>query len=257
MKSSENFLKLHQQSDPLLLGNIWDVQSAKVFSDKSFQALGTSSAAVANSFGYEDGEDVPFKLIVQLAKRVVEVVEIPLSVDIEGGFGNNAISVCENIEKLYDVGVAGINIEDSLPGKGRTLRATAEFAKMLDAVINQLARKNMQIFMNVRTDGFLLGLPNPLVESIQRIKVYENLGVNGIFIPCITTHEDIRKIVASTQLPVNVMCMPDLPSFDELRQLGVKRISMGNSLHKLMQETHAHHLDLITMNQSFKSLFQH
>jgi 2-methylisocitrate lyase-like PEP mutase family enzyme len=255
MKSFDKFTKLHQQANPLLIGNIWDVQSAKIFSAKKFQAIGTSSAAVANSFGYEDGEHVPFALIVQLAKRVVEVVDIPLSVDIEGGFGKNAMAVSENIEKLFDVGVVGINIEDSLPGVDRALKTTAVFVKMLDDIINQLTRKNIQVFINVRTDSFLLGIPNPLLESIQRIKLYENLGVNGIFIPCIVDPDDIREVVASTHLPVNVMCMPDLPSFDELQQLGVKRISMGNSLHKLMQETHAHHLDLITMSKSFRSLF--
>jgi 2-methylisocitrate lyase-like PEP mutase family enzyme len=255
MESLEKFKRLHQQTNPLLIGNIWDVQSAKIFSAKNFQAIGTSSAAVANSFGYEDGEQVPFALIVQLAKRVVEVVDIPLSVDIEGGFGDNAMTVSENIERLYDVGVVGINIEDSSPHKVRTLKSKEEFTKMLDAVITQLARKNIRIFINVRTDSFLLDLPNPLIETIQRTKLYENIGADCIFIPCITDAEDISKVVAATQLPVNVMCMPYLPSFDQLRQLGVKRISMGNSLHKRMLETHAHHLDLIIRDQSFKNLF--
>jgi 2-methylisocitrate lyase-like PEP mutase family enzyme len=185
------------------------------------------------------------------------VVDIPLSVDIEGGFGETIESVSENIERLYDVGVVGIDIEDSSSGKSRTLKANLVFAKRLDGIINQLTRKNIQIFINVRTDSFLLDLPNPLLKSIQRTRVYENLGVNGIFIPCLINPNDIIEVVASTHLPVNVICIPDLPFFDQLQQLGVKRISLGISLYKRILETHVNNLDLINTNQSFKSLFCH
>jgi 2-methylisocitrate lyase-like PEP mutase family enzyme len=255
MKTFETFLKLHQQSTPLLIGNIWDVQSAKLFNSNGFKAIGTSSAAVANSFGYEDGEQVPFALIVQLAKRVVEVVDIPFSVDIEGGFGRTVAAISENIERLYDVGVVGINIEDSLPGKPRTLQSPEVFAKTLNAIANTLSKKNAHVFINVRTDGFLLGLPHALAETAQRINIYENTGVHGVFVPCIEQSEDIRVIVSSTKLPINVMCMPQLPSFDALQKLGVKRISMGNSLHQFMLKGLKHNLEVITKEQSFKNLF--
>ncbi|HWZ02478.1 MAG TPA: isocitrate lyase/phosphoenolpyruvate mutase family protein, partial [Mucilaginibacter sp.] len=84
-----------------------------------------------------------------------------------------------------------------------------------------------QLFVNVRTDGFLLGMPNALTETLSRIEVYENSGADGIFVPCITNRSDIREVVNAIKLPVNVMCMPALPDFDELASLGVKRISMG------------------------------
>ncbi|MFN9998829.1 MAG: isocitrate lyase/phosphoenolpyruvate mutase family protein, partial [bacterium] len=96
MKSFDDFLKLHQQSQPLLIGNIWDAKSAQVLEKVGYKAIGTSSAAVANSFGYEDGEQLPFELLIQLAKRVKQVTSLPLSVDIEGGFSRTAEGICQN-----------------------------------------------------------------------------------------------------------------------------------------------------------------
>lgn len=255
MKTFETFLQLHQLPTPLLIGNIWDVQTAKTFQQSGFRAIGTSSAAVANSFGYEDGEQIPFDLIVQLAKRVVEVVSIPLSVDMEGGFGRTIAAISENIERLHDVGVVGVNIEDSLPGKLRSLQATEAFAKTLEGIANTLSKKNAHVFINVRTDGFLQGLPLALSETLQRIKVYESTGVHGIFVPCITNPGEIAAVVIATKLPINVMCMPQLSSFAELQQLGVKRISMGDFLFQYMLKGLSTKLEVINKNQSFKSLF--
>jgi 2-methylisocitrate lyase-like PEP mutase family enzyme len=255
MKSFEDFLKLHQQSQPLLIGNSWDVKSAQVLEKAGYQAIGTSSAAVANSFGYEDGEQLPFELLIQLAKRVNQVTSLPMSVDIEGGFSRTVEGICQNIDRLLDVGVVGINMEDSLPGKARTLQMSDNFRKTLEGIVDHLQKRKVELFINVRTDGFLLGLPNALPETIQRIQEYQNTGVNGIFVPCIVNPDDIKAVVASTRLPVNVMCMPQLPTFGELQKLGVKRISSGNFVHqyaiKVLEET----VTGIQNEQSFKSLF--
>jgi 2-methylisocitrate lyase-like PEP mutase family enzyme len=96
MKSFDDFLKLHHQSQPLLIGNVWDVKSAQVVEKIGYKAIGTSSAAVANSFGYEDGEQLPFELLIQLAKRINQVTELLVSVDIEGGFSRNVEGICQN-----------------------------------------------------------------------------------------------------------------------------------------------------------------
>lgn len=255
MKSFEHFLSLHYQTAPLLMGNIWDVQSAKVFDSNGFQAIGTSSAAVAHSFGYADGEQIPFDLIVQLAKRVVEVVDIPLSVDMEGGFGRTTAAICQNVQRLHDVGVVGINIEDSQPGTARTLQQAHVFAKTLEGITHTLSAQNARVFINVRTDGFLLGVPQALSETLERIRLYENTGVHGIFVPCIEKPHDIKTVAGDTRLPINVMCMPNLPSFGELYELGARRISMGNSFHQFMLKETERHLRVITQNQSFHSLF--
>src|SRR6266487_3069469 len=114
MNSFEQFSKLHQHTSPLLLGNIWDVNSAKMFEANGYKAIGTSSQAVANVFGYDDGEKVEFETLLQVAKRVVEVVRIPFTVDVEGGYNRTVEGIITNIKKLHDVGVVGVNLEDTV-----------------------------------------------------------------------------------------------------------------------------------------------
>ena len=227
MKSFETFKQLHQGPTPFLLGNIWDVNSAKVFEASGYKAIGVSSQAISNTFGYEDGENLLFDILLQVAKRVVEVVNIPFSVDMEGGYSRTIYGIISNIDKLHDAGVVGINLEDTIAGATRQLQPVAEFQKTVSAVADHISRNNLQLFVNMRTDGFLLGLPNALEETLIRIKAFKNTGINGIFVPCITDSNDIRSVINATKLPINVMCMPALPGFDELAALGVKRISMG------------------------------
>lgn len=255
MNSFEKFKQLHQQASPVLLGNIWDVNSAKVFETAGYSAIGTSSQAVAISNGYEDGEQLPFERLLSLSKRVVELVRIPFTVDIEGGYARSIAGITNNIRQLADVGVVGINLEDSIPGASRKLQSLNQFTEILSAVADFISRNNLNIFLNVRTDGFLLGLPDALTETLKRIKQFENAGASGIFTPCITEKNDIQAVVAATILPINIMCMPNLPDFNELTRLGVKRISMGgflfNNLYTDLGKKAAH----ITKEQSFSSLF--
>ena len=227
MNLFETFSQLHEGSSPLLLGNIWDVNSAKIFEANGYKAIGVSSQALSNTFGYDDGENLPFEILLQVAKRVTEVVNIPFSVDMEGGYSRTIAGITDNINKLHDAGVAGINLEDTIAGATRQLQPVAEFQRTLSAVADHISRNNLQLFLNIRTDGFLLGMPTALDETLIRIKSYESAGANGIFVPCITNATDIKAVVNATRLPINVMCMPDLPGFEELRLLGVKRISMG------------------------------
>jgi 2-methylisocitrate lyase-like PEP mutase family enzyme len=227
MNSFETFSQLHQNSTPLLLANIWDANSAKLFEANGYEAIGTSSHAVAKSLGYDDGENLPFENLLRLAKRVGEVVRIPFTVDMEGGYSRTIDGIIENIKKLHDAGVVGINLEDTVAGTTRQLQAVAEFQKILSAVAERLSQNNVKMFLNIRTDGFLLGMPTALAETLTRIKSYQNSGASGIFVPCITNKNDIKEVVKATHLPINVMCMPELPNFEELKSLGVKRISMG------------------------------
>ncbi|MDB5286779.1 MAG: 2-Methylisocitrate lyase, mutase family [Mucilaginibacter sp.] len=255
MNSFETFKQLHLGSTPFLLGNIWDVNSARIFEANHYKAIGISSQALSNSFGYEDGENLPFATLLQVAKRVVELVKIPFTVDIESGFSPTTEGIIENISKLQDIGVAGINIEDTLPGITRQFQVSGKFEKNLSAISDHISRNNLQIFINVRTDGFLLGMPAALEETLNRIKVYESAGADGIFVPCITKSSDIQAVTAATTLPVNVMCMPDLPGFAELGSLGVKRISMGPFLFSKVYEYAAKLANTVKNDQNCSSLF--
>ncbi len=227
MNNYQQFLKLHQGRSPFLLANIWDVKSAEIFEAAGYKAIGTSSHAIAGANGYPDGEQVPFETILQVAKRVTKAITIPFTVDMEAGYSRTREGIQINIEKLHDAGVIGINLEDSLPAAKRKLTDAKTFAQTVAAVADFISKKNMGIFLNIRTDAFLLSIPGALEETVPRIKLYEDAGAAGIFVPGIIQQQDIRSIVQLTRLPMNVMCMPALPGFDALAELGVKRISMG------------------------------
>ncbi|MGS2739947.1 isocitrate lyase/PEP mutase family protein [Sinomicrobium sp. M5D2P17] len=256
MSKYEKFLRLHHQSVPLLLGNIWDAKSAVIMEQQGFKALGTSSAAISHMLGYEDGENLSFDELLFVVKRIAAKTSVPLSVDIEGGYGRKISEIIGNLDKLHALGVVGINIEDSRVEKERTLLPAEDFSDQIREIKAYLDRKDMNMFINARTDTFLLGIPSAREETLRRIKLYEDAGADGVFVPCIVKEEDIRRVVSATALPVNVMCMPGLPPFDLLAGLGVRRISMGNFVHSLLMDIFKHQADKIRTDGSFKNIFE-
>jgi 2-methylisocitrate lyase-like PEP mutase family enzyme len=254
MSRFETFLQLHQNAAPLLLGNIWDINSAKIFEASGYKAIGSSSHAVAKSLGYDDGEKLPFEILLQLAKKVVEAVGIPFSVDMEGGYSRVTQEIIWNIEKLHDAGVVGINLEDTIAGATRQWQPVADFQRTLSTVAEHISQHRLNMFLNIRTDGFLLGRPTALADTLTRIKAYENAGANGIFVPCITNANDIKTVVQATPLPINVMCMPELPDFETLQSLGVKRISMGGFFLDKVYNTMGSLSKTIRQEKSFSSI---
>lgn len=255
MNSFQKFKQLHQSTKPFLLGNSWDVNSAKVFEANGYQAIGVSSQALSNAMGYDDGENLPFDVLLSVAKRVVQVVNIPFSVDMEGGYSRSINGILENISKLHDVGVVGLNLEDTIPTATRELQPIAGFQKTLVAMADHISRNNLQMFLNIRTDAFLLGMPTALSETLTRIKSYESLGADGIFVPCITNSADIASVVKATSLPINVMCMPNLPGFHDLERLGVKRISMGPFLFNKVYQQAGQLAKTVMDDANFSSMF--
>ncbi|MFZ4927945.1 isocitrate lyase/PEP mutase family protein [Chryseobacterium sp. Mn2064] len=257
MKNIQIFKELHQNSEPLLLGNVWNPQSAKLYEKQGYKALATSSSAVANSLGYEDGENMSFDEYLYIVERILQSVSIPLTVDLEGGYGKTSDEIVSNISKLAEMGVVGINIEDSVITSGtRKILDKEVFFKKLKSIVSKLKENKVDIFINLRTDAFLLGLENPVEEALQRIKLFEEAGVDGIFVPCITSEDDIEVIVNSTKLPVNVMCMPGLPDFKTLQNLGVKRISSGNFLNGYIYRNLEEKSSEIIKKQSFLPIFE-
>ncbi|SEM00743.1 2-Methylisocitrate lyase, PEP mutase family [Aquimarina amphilecti] len=250
-----NFKELHNQKTPLLLGNVWDVPSAKTAEKLGFQAIGTSSSAIAALLGYQDGEQMGFSELIYFVKQIVTNTNLPLSVDLESGYSRDPIIIAEHIKELVALGVVGINIEDSIVKDERILLNGEKFASTLIDVINVLSKENIDVFINVRTDTFLLKHSDVIEETKKRIKLYENAGANGIFTPCIENESDIREIVNCTSLPINVMCMPNLPDFNTLSSLGVQRISMGNFLFDTMYSQLERITKDIIDQRSFQSIF--
>jgi 2-methylisocitrate lyase-like PEP mutase family enzyme len=253
-----NFVQLHHQPEPLLLANVWDAASARAAKSAGYAAIGTSSAAIADMLGYEDGEGVSFVELKNLVARLRAVTDLPLTVDIEAGYGETAKVVVDNLLELATMGVVGVNLEDSVVRDGcRELLNTETFAQRLVDIRAGLKAAAVDLFINARTDTFLLGVANALPETVARGRRYAASGADGLFVPGVTDEADIAAIVAGVSLPLNVMCMPNLPSFDSLTALGVKRISMGNFLYSRAQLTLRQLFAAVRDEKSFQTVFDH
>jgi len=252
----DDFLKLHHQSEPLLIGNAWNVQSAKVFEQHHLKALATSSAAVAETLGCSDGQGMDLEDYLFVIKRIAASVSLPLSVDFEAGYGDTPEEISAAISRLSALGVAGINIEDSVVVNGkRNIVEAGVFAEKIKRIIKLLDAAGIKMFINVRSDSFLLALPNALEDALSRIDAYQNTGAHGLFFPCIKNIDDIAKVTGRSKLPINVMCIPGLPDFKSLQAAGVKRISMGPFLNMNVYQTLGTATDKILNEGSFNSLF--
>ncbi len=251
----EQFKALHHAPDLLVLPNAWDAKSALLFQEKAFPAVGTSSAAVAASLGYEDGEKMPLEDYLFVIKRILASVKIPVSVDFEMGYGKTQAAILANLLKLYELGVVGINLEDSTIENGkRTLQNGNAFADTIAYLKNKLNAEGAALFFNIRCDTYLLNLKNKQEESTLRLPLYEAAGADGIFLPCITQEADIVDALKSTQLPLNVMCIPGLPDFVTLQKLGVKRASMGPFFLNKTYQKATELLQKLAEQQSFSAL---
>lgn len=255
MNQAEKFYQLHHEEKLFVLGNAWDVASVRAFEEAGYKAVATSSAALANTLGYEDGEKIPFSLLFETVLRMKEKISVPFSVDLERGYGNNATEVIRNLEKLVEIGIAGINLEDSMPGEQKTLKSIPDFQLLISSISERFNRKGMKIFINARTDAFLLNIPNPLDESIKRVKAYEEAGANGVFVPLLTDETGIRQVVNSTNLPLNVLAWHALPDFEKLSALGVKRVSLGSSVFRQQQRLLSNRMSVIQNSGSVSSVF--
>jgi len=253
----KEFKKLHQSDVLFVLPNVWNAKSAVLFQEQGFPAVATSSMAVANSIGYEDGEGMPFNDYLFIIKRILSSVKIPLSVDMEMGYGVSDEQILTNIQKLTELGVAGINIEDSsIVKSARVLKDSGMFAKTIEKVKTMLTAKGVNLFINVRCDTYILNVKNKEQETLNRLKQYEATGADGIFLPCISDEKDISEVVNNTKLPLNVMCVPGLPGFDRLVKLGVKRVSMGPFMFNKVYGNIAELSRNITRDNSFTAILQ-
>ncbi len=251
----EKFKKLHEGTSLFILPNAWDAKSAIIFEENTFPAVGTSSAAVATSLGYADGEGMPFADYLFVIKRIAASVKIPVTVDLEMGYGRTSEAIYNNIQQLVELGIAGINIEDSVINNAeRTLADSKQFAATIEFIKNKLITQNLSLFINVRCDTYILNIKEKQKETLNRLRIYESAGANGIFLPCISNEADIAAAVSNTKLPLNVMCIPGLPGFSALNKLGVKRASMGPFLfNKAYKEANAL-AQKISGEESFSSI---
>ncbi|MDN0084998.1 isocitrate lyase/phosphoenolpyruvate mutase family protein [Crenobacter sp. SG2305] len=227
---AQAFRRLHQSEQPLLLPNVWDALSARVFEQAGFAALATSSAAVAWSLGYRDGGELPREELLAAIARITRVVKVPLTADIEDGFGTTPAEVADTVAAVIRAGAVGINLEDSrYDADGRfALRDAAEMRERLQAARAAADAAGVPVFINARTDLFLHGegpIEARFDETLARARLYLDSGADGVFPIGLTDPVLLARLCAAVPAPVNVAPLPGLPSLAELGPLGVARVS--------------------------------
>ncbi len=226
----EVFVKLHVKGSPLILFNIWDAGSAIAVAESGVKAIATSSWSVAAANGYADGEKLSLDLAINNLKRIVKSVDLPVTIDFEGGYATGKSELCENIKRVINVGPVGINFEDQIVG-GTGLYSVEEQTKRIETVRQTAEKEGIFLFINARTDVFLKNYSDygesHLDEAIERAKAYANAGASGFFAPGLRDTESIKQLAEASPIPLNIMVLPNVPSNDQLAELGVSRISYG------------------------------
>lgn len=220
------FHDLHRGPELLLLANAWDAGSARLIETCGARAIATTSAGVAWTHGYPDGDALPTPLVIATTAAIARVVRVPLSVDIEGGYSDDPDAVGRLIGALIEAGAVGVNLED---GGGTPELLCAKIAQAR-RVATELG---VALYINARTDVYLRGLvpeADQLDETCARAARYRAAGASGIFVPKVTAPAAIRAIVQAAQLPLNVLAWPGLPAAAELVALGVRRLSIGSGI---------------------------
>lgn len=240
------------QQPILYTGNAWNVRSAQDLEAVGFDIIGTSSAAIANSFGFADGEKISFELLFKVVKHIAAQVSIPVSVDIERGYASTLTNLCRNVEKLLQVGCKGINLEDNDPCGQTSLVAPEQFAEKIYALKKEFGDA---LYINSRTDTYLQNVPERLAATTDRITIYAEAGTDGVFIPGLIDLEEVARITTASPVPVNLMALPGLAKIDRLVELGVKRISFGNFGYEKCYATHQALMTRIYQHGDIAKLF--
>jgi methylisocitrate lyase len=230
-RKARDFRELHIPGTPLVLFNVWDAGSAQAVTAAGAKAIATSSWSVAHANGFADGEQLPLPFAIENLRRIVAAAELPVTVDLESGYGETPEAVSASIALAIDGGAVGCNLEDSVPVDGR-LRTAADQAARIRGARRASETAGLAFFINARTDVFFQRQPakqdeGMLTEVLERAKRYRDAGADGLFVPGLFDSRLIAKLAAASPLPVNILFQEGTPPLNELADHGVARVSHG------------------------------
>ena len=226
---------LHHNGKLLILPNVWEVSGAAMLENIGYPAIATASGATAFSNGYHDGQKLPFADLLHILQRIAASVNVPVTADVESAYADNNITLAENIKKLISTGIAGINFEDSHHDEQKLIPIDEQCEKIL--LIKKVSQQmGMPLFINARTDGYIksnnLSREEKLSQAIERGKAYKEAGADCLYPIFLKDKQDIQIIIKEVGLPVNVLLLPGIPGFNELKEIGLARLSLGPGLMK-------------------------
>ena len=225
------FKKLHDRSRLFILPNAWDVVSARIFEEAGYPAIATTSAGIAYSHGYSDRERIPRAVMAAAVRRIAEAVKVPVSADVEAGYGGRASDIVETVSAMIDAGAVGMNLEDATHESRRPLFATSVQMDRIRAARETAHKAGLPFVINARTDVFLLGKGSRTDqhdETVARANAYRDAGADCVFVPGVSDPEEIQALAKAIRGPLNILAGPGVPSVKMLQKLGVARLSVGS-----------------------------
>jgi len=225
------FRQLHRGPPVLILPNAWDVASARIFEESGFPAIATTSAGIAFSLGYPDGQHIPREEMMARISRVARAVHVPVTADVEWGYGSTPEDAAKTTRDLIQAGVVGMNLEDASGRQDQPLSSVELAVEKIRAAREAAVQLRAQIVVNARTDIYLLAGGNPdadYSETLRRLVAFRDAGADCVFAPGLKDAETIGRLVKAVECPLNILAGAGTPSIPELAKLGVARVSMGS-----------------------------
>jgi 2-methylisocitrate lyase-like PEP mutase family enzyme len=213
------------------LPNVWDVASARIFEEAGFPAIATSSAGVAFSLGYPDGQKITRGEMLGVVNRIAEAVDVPVTADVEAGYGTTPEEVADTAREVIAAGAIGMNLEDGAEDKPGFLTDLNLEKEIIRAVVEVSERAGVSLVLNARTDIFLYGIgpaETRLVRAIERLNAYRAAGAQCLFAPGVKDAETIAQLTRGVEGPLNILATVGTPPVAELQKLGVARVSIGS-----------------------------
>jgi 2-methylisocitrate lyase-like PEP mutase family enzyme len=225
--------KLHHGPNILILANAWDAVSARIVEEIGFPAVATTSAGVAATLGYPDGQRVSREEMLQVVARIARAVQVPVTADMEAGYGTSAEEMADAALALIEAGGVGLNLED-VTGDDESSQVALELQiEKILAIREASASAGVPLVINARTDVYLMPIgpaETRFERTVERLGAYAKAGADCVFAPAVKDAETIAKLVKAVEAPLNILLMPGAPNLNELEKLGVARASIGSGL---------------------------
>jgi 2-methylisocitrate lyase-like PEP mutase family enzyme len=230
-KKASALRAMHSGKEILLLPNVWDVASARIIEETGFGAIATTSAGIAFSLGYPDGQKISREEMLAAVARIARSVRVPVTADVEAGYGDTPEDVARSAQGVIDAGAVGLNLEDAASDPGTPLVELPLQLEKIRAVREVAARLKVPLVLNARTDVYLLQVGDPAKrydEAVRRLRAFRDAGADCVFLPGVRDAATIGRLVSDLQCPVNILAGPGSPTVPELQKLGVARVSLGS-----------------------------
>ena len=228
---AESFRRLHHGPKLLLLINAWDVASSRILEADGVSAIATTSAGIASSLGYADGQRISRAEMLAAVARIASAVDLPVTADVEAGYGFTPDDAAQTAREVIESGAVGMNFEDSTGDPAKPLLDISLQVEHIAAIRRVAAETGIPLVLNARTDPYLLPSfgGDRYAETVRRLSAYRDAGADCVFAPGLGDTEVISRLVSELKYPLNILAGPGSPTLPELQRAGVARVSLGSA----------------------------